>query len=344
MIEIFQIPIAAMLGGPGGLIPIVIFAALALGGSRKAKAKGKPKGDCAPFTWHEQRVDDAIGAGLEAGIQDEQGLLVYVLGEVYPMDPEGKKTLNWPVAEGGDAAQLCIQDRVAIQVNLRLAQIAKGEADQADEDAGRTKTMPEVLRENEPVSGDGNKYPQPGAFYRVNPPGSSPLTGGDPENLSIIAKAALMNALQLAGLDPKMAVGDGADAQRLRVGMINAIECSPWNDALYGHEESHHYSAHPRGISLNAVHADNRARLLRGEKPRRAVTGKTSHDGTGGHLPYLWIPAVDPGALEMGEVVAIDGYWPNGNSGNWPPPEVTDLNAANVPRGPWGCEGVQWPL
>lgn len=329
----------------GGLLPvgIILLMALGMGGGKKGKrTKSEPKGECAPFPWLPERVDEAVASAVAAGLEDPTDITLTVLREVYPDDPEGTP-LTWPVPDSGDAARSCIQDRVRIRVDRRLAELVDEIADEIEEEAQQESSMPEVIRDYEPVSGDGNRYPAPSAFYRVNPPGTSPLTGGKPENLTIIAKAALMNALQMADLDPAMADGDDQFARNLRVGMMNAIECSPWNDALYGHESSHHYSPHPRGISLNAVHADNRTRLIRGEKPRRSVTGEASHDGTGGHLPYLWIPAVDPDALELGVVKAVDSFWPNGDSGSWPPTEVSDLNGENIRRGPWGCEGEVFP-
>jgi hypothetical protein len=161
--------------------------------------------------------------------------------------------------------------------------------------------------------------PTPGFLYRVQP--------GSVNGMSGLAQQALANA----GIpNPKNNNGVKVNSLNYR----NMIECSPWNDALLNVEGAGGQGGpNDRGISLNAVHADNKQRMMMGQAPRRAVTGKSSHDGTGGHLPLVWLPALEPGAP-----VPVIAEWPDGYLGINPPAEILAFGMEGVFPGQYGCD------
>ena len=240
--------------------------------------------------------------------------------------------MGWPPGRGASPEQVCIWEQIVLRVRRRTAELADDEVHRPD--------YPELLEEFE------SDTPRHGFFYRVQ--------RGD--TLTAVATEAIRDALSEAGMNPGMAAGGAPQARRLRVDMMNLIECAPWDDGILGSPKeeigsvdrpgSGHYAPHGRGISFNAVHADNRGRMAKGQPPRRSVVygghigGEGArHDGTGGRLPYLWIPRLDLQALRgTAAIVPQAGLWPNGLSGIWPPPEIVDLGAENVPTGGWGCE------
>ncbi len=73
--------------------------------------------------------------------------------------------------------------------------------------------------------------------------------------------------------------------------------------------------------------------MMLGEPPRRAITGKAAHDGTGGHLPFVWIPRIQPNAP-----VPILQDHEDGSSGINPPSDILAFGLENVPPAIYGCE------
>lgn len=141
-----------------------------------------------------------------------------------------------------------------------------------------------------------------------------------------------------------------ADPQA-RVALLNAIQCSPWNDSLYGtyRHDSNFAGPHGRVVSLTPQNDAVYDRLADGEAPHRLLNlGQPSDVGTtslpggkGSTQPLLWIPALDGAALldvNRSQQVDADGMeWPDGSSTYNPPPMFADLGIDGAPGLPWGC-------
>ena len=119
------------------------------------------------------------------------------------------------------------------------------------------------------------------------------------------------------------------------------IDCSPWNQTLYGKDASMLQPGHRAvengwskiGVSFSPSFQDNRALMSQGAKP-------TSSSG-GGH-PYIWLPMIDLEALETDRTVTTMGQnWPDDGGGEYnkicPPPWAVDLQFENVAVGQVGC-------
>jgi len=112
---------------------------------------------------------------------------------------------------------------------------------------------------------------------------------------------------------------------------FNSIS-SGWNDEVYGSSRVSKTAPWGRGLELSAVHDDTRAAIAGGRTPRRNLDPQgTPLIPSRSHRPYLWIPTWDGAALlrsvtekhHQGE--ALDTKpWPDGSSGTWPPPAVTE--------------------
>lgn len=142
-----------------------------------------------------------------------------------------------------------------------------------------------------------------------------------------------------------------------RVKYINAIQCSGWNDALYG-TYGYGQNAAPaptgRAIRLLPQHPNNLRRLRELRKPIRNIRlGTTNDQGKGnalgvdgslrGNFELLWLPAIDIKTLweSDGDEVSMDGpTWQDGTRATVPPPWVQQLGIevpAEVNRTDWGC-------
>lgn len=196
--------------------------------------------------------------------------------------------------------------------------------------------------------------PAPGRLYQV-------VAGdeffGDAKTGGIVARAlhaAVLEAAAASGMTQakalQLAAVVAADAQA-RVEYLQAIQCSPWNDALYGtwRHSSAYPGAHGRIVTLTPKHDAVYDRLLDGEAPRRTVhLGKPADVGTtkspggvGSRLPLVWLPVLDAEALldpNRSNPVNADGMsWPNGSSTYDPPPFIANLGIDGAPGQPWGC-------
>jgi hypothetical protein len=161
--------------------------------------------------------------------------------------------------------------------------------------------------------------PTPGFMFRVQPEAGL--------NMANIAGKVLRNA----GI-PNEKNANGVFVNRYA--MQRLMECSPYNDALYGFPGSgSEQGPNGRGINLNATHADNMQRMMEGKPPIRTITGKTSYQGPGGHLPFIWIPL-----LEQGAPVPVIANWSDGRSGINPPVEILAFGIENVQPGIYGCD------
>lgn len=143
-----------------------------------------------------------------------------------------------------------------------------------------------------------------------------------------------------------------------RIEYIQLIQCSPWNDALYttyGFGPKAWESPAGRALRFLPQHYDNRARLVRGQAPRRNITLGSSADknagtGTGQksgerNFSYIWLPKIN---LQMlwdsdGTEITTQGIqWEDGSNGIMPPPQVLAYGVDNVPEAvSWGCLGYE---
>lgn len=285
------------------------FAALAGYGIYRARKKKKKKKrkptQCAPYQWDPTPVAASIHALLDEGAQDADEIAAIVATEHFGSYPGGG-TAAFPPPAQAPAGVACVWERTLALVDAIV------------EERGFQADPWEIVDE---WTSPENK-PLPGTLFKPK--------AGSGWGIASVAREALENA----GIpNPKNQNGVFANQLALR----NMIECSPWNDALYGVAGAGGKGGPGgRGINLNASHADNLHRMTSGLPPRRAATGKASHDGTGGHLPFIWIPK-----LETGAPVPVVAQFEDGRSGINPPAEILAFGIENVPPGIYGCEPYQ---
>lgn len=182
---------------------------------------------------------------------------------------------------------------------------------------------------------DANNYPTPGMFHQI---------GGDnsASTLQAIARMALTTAFYLTFGDLAVAKELAKDPDNWRA-YREAIECSPWNHALYGsasRPETSGYYQTPHGdqISMFPVHANVEALLATGEPPERRVRSDDPRLPSGGRHALLWLPPLDEDVLTNGRVKVRHEHWWTGDWMIMPPPEVLALGVVGVPpRRTWGC-------
>jgi hypothetical protein len=138
-----------------------------------------------------------------------------------------------------------------------------------------------------------------------------------------------------------------------RIAYMRLIECSPYNDALYGvrlSEQSFNArfrNDQPFGISGYPQHYDNILRMKQGLSPRRAANrnhmSKTTEQVPGGRRHAdPWLPLLKPGTTVVGPAAVAE--WQDGSSAINPPPEILDLGFENVPPGEYGCAPWRMPV
>ena len=316
------------------LLPIALLGlglAVVLGSRPRRRAPSLPsmtQQDCAPLPWLSEDVDEAIRAGLEAGIcQDSDELAAVVADVVYPQDDQGvpipwPREMPWHVA-ASDTVQ-CIWERIRVRAAARLATWADAHCPGAE-----PADLPGLVGAWESTP------PRCGRFYQVRAFGESEWT--EHETIPRIARECLRAEYVEVGHDPSIV--DEVDRRGVKfriIRMANLIEET--NNAVYGSPVAQlgtdrnpgvgHWSTTGRGVSVNRVHADNRGRMATGREVRRSVVvggradGKNArHDGTGGHPPFLLIPPLDRGRLAESPNDVVPGRWPDGSSGAEPPLE-----------------------
>lgn len=199
-----------------------------------------------------------------------------------------------------------------------------------------------------------SELPMAGRFYLVQR--GDRFLGDDGIIAMALYQAVLQAARSKGWSDAKAAsraqvlAADG----KARMAYLNIIQCSPWNDALYGTWGYGRYavpSAHGRAIRLVAHHDRIYDRLVDGQTPirtldlgRPADKGTGSATGAGDSYELLWLPPLRSDALldsrRARQVVADGLVWPDGSTKYNPPPSVQALGVANAPPGPWGCMGA----
>ncbi len=125
--------------------------------------------------------------------------------------------------------------------------------------------------------------------------------------------------------------------------LLVRIDCSPYNQALYGVPLSELNEGHAnidsyftaKGVSFDPIYQDNYKRIMDGEKP-------TSESGD--HLALIYIPMVNLDLFDTQGVITTEGmYYPDnvdgmGHSMIMPPREVLDLQFDEVTSPQVGCE------
>ena len=117
---------------------------------------------------------------------------------------------------------------------------------------------------------------------------------------------------------------------RNRANYLYAMECSPFNDAVYNVDldaagmKNRARDWWPRGISQTPRYVDNY---------QRAIIGKSFKRGAGNRFAMAWFPKAE--ATQDGAFTIV--MWPDGTSAINPPAEIMALGFENVPPKQYGC-------
>ena len=205
-----------------------------------------------------------------------------------------------------------------------------------------------------------NNYPTPGLFHQV---GWGDLFGGknSAHNLAWAAlyEGAYAAAVEIGGEDAdgahafaRAVANKGSNRARYR----DLIQCSAWNDLLYGtwgYSSKSKAAPHGRAIRLLPHHAANRDLIFQQQSPMRNIKMKTPSDkGQGGGnaidneyrdgYEYLWFPALNLQELwDTGNITSEGMVWEDGSSMSNPPPEIWGLDVdvlENPGLSSYGCE------
>jgi hypothetical protein len=152
--------------------------------------------------------------------------------------------------------------------------------------------------------------PEPGKFYKQSQ--GEIFFGGD---------GVVSRTLEVAGVP-----NTGTN----RANYLYAMECSPFNDAVYNRDldeagvKNRARSGWPRGIIQAPQYPNNYL---------RAIQGKPFKRGNGNDFAFAWLPLIEP-TPDGGFAIAM---WPDGSSGINPPAEVLALGFEGVPSKQYGC-------
>lgn len=263
-------------------------------------------------------------------------LLAFLGGE----DDEKKPPDRDPFCPPGPQGQIFVWDAV----NRRCVPFTPGTPEPPetpDEPAPDPKVPGEWIRDD---------WPKDGRIFQVTSGWQFLGTGAKRVAFNAITDAAYRAAIE-HGQTHAQALEFASDRGHTgsnRMAYFQAIQCDPFNDALYG-TYGYGPQAMPassgRAIRMLPQHADNRTRMLNGEQLIRSIRLRTPNDqgkGNGtaaggapsGHFEALWLPEIDREHL-----------WTTGQirvSKSGPPKVIKDLGWANR-SGPlpgnivWGC-------
>ena len=200
-------------------------------------------------------------------------------------------------------------------------------------------------------------YPRGGRFYPVK---ANDRFGGISTKHSIayrfLLSEAYLAAVEVGELDHDDALAWAlavAKQDKVRLQVIDLIQCSGWNDAMYGANpvKVSHASQHGRSILLNPVHSPTESLLSNGKTPVRNITmtGKPA-DGDYREHELLWLPAFDRAVLweSGGTTITTTGMlWLDGSTMENPPPWVMALGIHDLSddlSGDFGCPGSDGEL
>ena len=203
------------------------------------------------------------------------------------------------------------------------------------------------------------EYPRGARFYQV-------VTGdkfGGTNGKTSIAYRYLLSEAYLAAIEYGGLTEDEAKTwalavaknDKVRAKVIDLIQCSGWNDALYGAnpKAGTRTSQNGRSILLLQLHAPVSQMLANGEQPvRNATSGGGLINKGWRNLECLWLPALNREALyqsggTMIDTTTGDTAWADGTSMENPPPWVMALgmddNTGEL-HGSFGCPGSEGEL
>lgn len=193
---------------------------------------------------------------------------------------------------------------------------------------------------------NSQNYPTPGMFFDAN----NTLGAFRFSGVESFIIAAVGSALSMAGVDASLATARTAAGRRLRKQMLDLIQCSKFNDGLYGAVSAPKVSPNGRGVVWAPVHNDVFSMLSEGKTPARAI------DVEGNRLPQfieassrplVWIPAVNLDILATRNEISVERMaWEDGVSTLEPPPLVRSmkisLSDVRLPGGV-GCSSMFIP-
>jgi hypothetical protein len=198
-------------------------------------------------------------------------------------------------------------------------------------------------------------YPTPGMFYQVKQ-GDTLYGNGSNAIIYRALRTAGFLAAKLQGLSDAEANTRGtafANSANRRTAYNEFIQCSPWNDLVYGTWYAGSQAArgaHGRGVAMFPWHFDVRAQLEQGGPVVRNIDqgaaqfvasepGKLAYprDSDGRSLPFLWLPELDLEAVSQNVVLPSPDPWPGKNpdvdiwwSRTSPPPSLSGLELAST--------------
>lgn len=203
------------------------------------------------------------------------------------------------------------------------------------------------------------EYPEGGGFYQaVYGDTMGGIRSGSISRRFLLSEGYLA-AKEYGGLsddDARAWAADLAARGPMRVRAMDLIQCSGWNDALYGAEPRRgtRVSPHGRSILLLPRHATNAKLLAAGESPVRNIRAKSGESvhGDWRKLEFLWLPAIDRRVLweSSGETLTTAGQvWPDGNTKHNPPTWVMSLGIIDESDDldsfeTWGCPDADGEL
>jgi len=125
--------------------------------------------------------------------------------------------------------------------------------------------------------------------------------------------------------------------------MLVRIDCSPFNQAVYGRPLDELKQGHAnigsywtqKGVSFNPIYSDNLNRMMDGLPPSAAQ---------GNSFAFIWIPMINIDRFDLDGVVTTEGMYhpdtPDGMGGSMidPPAEIINLGLDDAQTGVVGCD------
>lgn len=323
------------------------------------------------------KIDVAICECVDSGIKGEAAVTRCVAVEIWSETP-------WPPISGDHESHIrawnMIKDRVVDYIRATLEGLGTDWCDRArgpgtiaepppkDEDeekeiTGFKKPTPIPPLDLSDFESDTN-YPRDGILHLVESGEIFLGTGNRSIIYRALASAGYLAALEAGETEAKaLEIGESvANNSSKRIQYLELIQCSPWNDALYGtwgYGNQAMAGPHGRAIRMMKYHPDNRQRIIdrlppmrnirlgdpswRTEEPPRKAGPEWQEAAKA--YEYLWLVKLDYKALYNDGIIAIDPTpWEGAEDGLeskiFPPPLVSSLGASNVPPGTWGCPGM----
>lgn len=307
----------------------------------KKKKKPEPSCDPSPYQWNEGAVRAGIEDLVTAGERDATFIATEVASSLFG-DYPGGGNIEFPPAPGAPKGVACVWSLVIYMVDIIFKEkgIKNGKKDGGFNwevhGAGDLDNYPWETPSLHP-----DNYPTPGVFIDI---GNKEGAWDTSEGLDKMMKVLLAQSMAMANLaggnvDVGLAYAQTTKGKNLRRDYRNLIQCSVWNDALYGQTNivaaggkeggsTHMMNNKGRGLNWYPRHADNLSRMAQGKKPKRTTSAsgaKLASPNSGSSQMLLWLPAVDLQALGNPNPVIKPLNWSNGSSTKEPPPMVQDL-------------------